>query len=480
MRKNLQRLLVKGGVLSPSELKQILEMAETLGLENLHFGSRQDIILPEVVDKSIIESQFPYINLEFLSERKYENIVSSYVSADIFPTTRWMSSATYLYILERFNHIPKLQINITDPKQQLVPLFTGELNFIASNEEDYWYLYVRLPNWNAIQCYPVLIYTWDVAKVAKTIESVYEEAENISELFEEVNNEIDTNSRTISKVLNVPFNAFPYYEGINKMSIDKYWLGLYWRNNLYDIKFLKAMCDLCLECRIGKICLTPWKSLIIKGISKEYKLAWEKLLGRFGINVRHSSLELNWHLPLADESALELKRFIVRNFDQNDISTYGLTFGIKSYYGVNFTSIVMEQNPIPTIVKDYQVRPTYNVLYCKNFNPNQLEYITYAQDVDKIELPGLLMELSHLYFEQLGGNQEDDSSLMLKTSKKTTVSVNEYQCPSCLSIYDSRFGDVQNDIAVGIPFEQLPEDYCCAVCDTPKAHFVKKGEAIAI
>jgi rubredoxin len=479
MRENLQRLLVKGGVLSPSELKQILEMAESFGLETLHFGSRQDIILPKVVDKDEIKSNFPNINLEFLSERKYQNIVSSYVSANIFPTTRWVSSATYLYILERFNYIPKLQINITDPKQQIVPLFTGNLNFIASNEEDYWYLYLRLPNWDTIQCYPVLIYIWDIAEVAKTIEMVYEDVENINELFEEVNNEIDTNSRTISKVLNVPFNTFPYYEGMHRVGIDKYWLGLYWRNNHYDIKFLKAMCDLCLSCRIGKICLTPWKSFIVKGISKEYKLAWEKLLGRFGINVRHSSLELNWHLPLADESALELKRFIVLNFDQNDISTYGLTFSIKSNYGVNFTSVVIEQNPAPTIVKNFQIRPTYNVLYCKNFNPNQLEYITYAQDVDRIELPGLLMELSQLYFEQLGENDgEDTSKLFLHKTKTTSVSVDEYQCSSCLSIYDSRFGDAQNNISIGIPFEQLPEDYCCAICDTPKVDFVKKNTAI--
>lgn len=156
MRQDLQRLLVKGGVLSPSELKQIVEMAESLGLETLHLGSRQDIVLPEVVDKNSIESQFPNFNLEFISERKYQNIVSSYVSADIFPTTSWMSSATYLYILEQFNYVSKLQINITDPKQQLVPLFTGELNFIASKEEDYWYLYLCFPHWETIQPYPVL------------------------------------------------------------------------------------------------------------------------------------------------------------------------------------------------------------------------------------------------------------------------------------------------------------------------------------
>jgi len=97
------------------------------------------------------------------------------------------------------------------------------------------------------------------------------------------------------------------------MGINQYWLGLYWRNNQYDLKFLKA----------------PWKSFVIKGIPKESKLALEKLLGQFGINVRHSALELNWHLPVGSQKALDLKKFLVMNFDQNDISTYGMTFTIS-------------------------------------------------------------------------------------------------------------------------------------------------------
>ncbi|WP_372757896.1 rubredoxin [Mariniflexile sp.] len=35
-------------------------------------------------------------------------------------------------------------------------------------------------------------------------------------------------------------------------------------------------------------------------------------------------------MPVDDKEALELKKFIVSNFDQNDISTCGLTFGISS------------------------------------------------------------------------------------------------------------------------------------------------------
>ncbi|MEM6380744.1 MAG: rubredoxin, partial [Bacteroidota bacterium] len=371
----LQRILVKGGVLSPSELKQIITMAETLGLDALSFGSRQDIILPMVEGQTEILNQYPNLNLENLSDTTYQNITCSYVASDILPATSWLGSATYLYILEQFRNKSTLEINVTDPRQRLVPLFTGHLNFIASHHEDYWYLYLKLPNWGQHQLYPVLIYTWDIGKVAAMIEKHCLEMEKASAIFETINKLVDTsNNRTIDKKLEIPFVMFPYYEGMNRMGTDNYyWLGLYWRDNKYYLEFLKALCALCLECKIGKICITPWKSFIVKGIHESFKLKWEKLLGKFGINVRHSLLELNWHLPVANQDALNLKRFIVRNFDQNDISTYGLTFGISSNYGKYFTSIVIQENPKPKAVRDFEIRPTYNVLYAKKFDPNTLQ-----------------------------------------------------------------------------------------------------------
>ncbi|MEM9985915.1 MAG: rubredoxin, partial [Bacteroidota bacterium] len=161
--------------------------------------------------------------------------------------------------------------------------------------------------------------------------------------------------------------------------------------------------------------------------------------------------------------------------DQNDISTYGLTFSIKSEYGVNFTSIVIEKNPIPSIVQDYEVRPTYNVLHCENFDPNRLRYLYYAQDVDKIELPGLLMELSHLYFEQLGEMEEvsDPLSQAMGFSKEALPPTPFYQCGDCLTRYDMKFGDLTQGIEPGVAFEQLPKEYGCPVCEAPKSSFIK-------
>ncbi len=146
MRNKLQRVFIKGGVLSPGELKQIIKMVENLGLSTIKFGSRQDILFPYKESNKEITDQYPNFIIDNSPKRNYQNIISSYVSADIRPATTWLKGSTYLYILEQIRHNPTLKINITDPKQQLVPLFNGQLNFIASENEDYWYLNLNLPN----------------------------------------------------------------------------------------------------------------------------------------------------------------------------------------------------------------------------------------------------------------------------------------------------------------------------------------------
>lgn len=464
------RLRINGGVLSPAELKYICEAAEGLGLDAISFGSRQDIIFPEKIDESKF-SQFDKIQFVKPKRDGVENIVSSYVSAEILPSTSWLTSDRYLYIIEQFKHKPKLRINVTDPKQRLVPLFTGNVNFIASEHEDYWYLYVRLPEWKKTQMYPALIFSWDMDKIEHAIEQVQqEEPETVETLFKLVSDAVDTNNRTVDKPLEVPFYPFPYYEGMNRIGTDRYWLGLYWRNNRYDIKFLKAMCKLCSDNKIGKISITPWKSFIVKGIPLKTKLQWEKLLGKFGINVRHSMLEMNWHIPVNDKEALGLKKYLVANFDQNDISTYGLTFGITNYGSdtYNFTSIVIEKNKQPEFVGDFKIRDTYNLLYAKNFDPNTQEYIMHVQDVDKVELPSLLMELSRLYFEQLGTETEKEEEVQ---AIKEPMEEEVYQCKECLTVYSEAYGDLTQNIAPNTPFESLPENYKCSLCEAPKSSF---------
>ena len=132
----------------------------------------------------------------------------------------------------------------------------------------------------------------------------------------------------------------------------------------------------------------------------------------------------------------------------------------------------MEVNPLPTVTdSNFVVRPTFNVLYAKNFNPNTRSYVVYAQDVDKMDLPSLLMELTKNYFKELGSEKEEvlkPGSLNLENEK---VILEVYQCQNCMTIYDPSVGDEAAGVSAGTFFEDLPSDYLCSVCDSSVDNF---------
>ena len=174
---DLVRAFVKGGILSPADLLKIMGISQSVGNKFVLFGSRQDIMFPSNgYDLNKIENAFSsiHIDCELGSDSSvYQNIVSSYVAVNVVETTNWVKEDTYHLVIDNFDYRPKVKINIVDPLQSLVPLFTGELNFVASKEENYWYLYLRDPRkGNVIECWPRLIFSHDIAKISKELEAV--------------------------------------------------------------------------------------------------------------------------------------------------------------------------------------------------------------------------------------------------------------------------------------------------------------------
>lgn len=474
---SLIRAFVRGGFLSPVDLLKIMELSTSFGNDYILFGSRQDIMFPSNdLPEDHLEKAFGAINIDYElagDQSVYQNIVTSYVAVNVVETTSWVKEDTYNLLIDAFEYKPRLKINIVDPLQSLVPLFTGELNFIASREENYWYLYIRDPRkGNITECWPRLIAGQDIARMSKELEKLLLEflpftVEEMYLMFK--NNLFRINYKPITEKLKLYNPAFPYYEGLNAMLNNQYWLGLYWRNNQYGIDFMSAACRLCQETNISKINIIPWKAFVIKGIKASDRIRWQKLMGKFGINERHSSLELNWHLPVIDAKALDLKRFLVRELDQQDISTHGLTFTIKTNREIlYFTTVVIEksQEQQPGIPGDY-----YNVLYAKHFNPNNIVYHTYARGITKEIMPTFLIELSKLYFRQL--NPEKEKLEEVKPRPVSDSGISPYQCSNCLTLYDEKYGDPEAGISPGIAFESLSESYKCHVCDSPKKYFIK-------
>lgn len=462
--KELVRVFVKGGIISTGDFYKVLLVAEKLGATYINLGSRQDILFPaKETSIQVLDKEFEAINSHYeINSFEYQNIASSYVAQEIVPGKQWLASHIYHYILDSFEYRPKLRINIVDSSQSLVPLFTGQINFLASNLENFWYVYLRFKEINDIPFQlPLLVFSEDLVRIAQCIEEekLVEQYSTYPEVFNHLTQNLNLNTQPVTEDLSLPDTNFPYYEGINRISDGKYWLGLYWRNNQYDIATMKAIVEKAIETNIGKISLTPWKSLVIKGIFEKERMSWEKLMGRFGMNLRHSALELNWHLPALSKTALDLKFYLVRELDKMDISTYGLTFTIKINDDITlFTSIVIE----------FVTDDTFNILYSKDFNPNLNNYKTYASNVPKVVLASLIVELSKMYFNNF--KHEFSSSPKVK-SISDHIKRELFQCKHCQTVYDPEFGDPEQKIKKGTPFYLLAANYRCSMCGASKADF---------
>jgi len=471
----LSRVLTKGGVLTPSYLNNILDVAEKAGNDSVFFGSRQDIIFYRNNMSSSEEVQENSGNILFFDrEYAYQNVVSSYVCVDILPSTSWVHSGTYLNVLEQIEYLHTLRINIVDPKQNLVPLFFGNLNFIASEIPNYWFLYLKMEMQVEPTKWPGLIFTDDIAKMAVHIEKMWLKAPEITmeQIIHELPISFPIHTFESDEELHIPEGFFPYYEGLNKNENDEtFWAGFYWRNNRYPILFLREISLLCNQTGLGKICITPWKTFLIKGIAPEHKIFWEGLIGRFGINMRHSSFELNWHLPLLDERAYDLKKFIVSKFDQFDIRTFGISFTIQTKPMELFTTVVIRQNHGIRLPGNIDIFRTYAIYYAKNFNPSSGKYILLEQNISKKDLPRKLNELTKRYYSQLSKPGREAWAKL--TAPKATESFVVYRCKSCTTIYDERYGDIFAEIQAGTPFSILPETYKCQLCESPKLDFEK-------
>src|SRR5690349_19578493 len=174
---DLIRVFVKGGILSPADMLKIMDISRRLGNKFVLFGSRQDIMFPSNdASEQQLDKFFREINMDYelgSDQSVYQNIVSSYVAANVVETTNWVKEDTYHFVIDNFDFRPKIKINIVDPVQSIVPLLTGEVNFIASREENYWYLYLRDPRkGNAVECWPMLVASNDIAKLSKELEDV--------------------------------------------------------------------------------------------------------------------------------------------------------------------------------------------------------------------------------------------------------------------------------------------------------------------
>lgn len=463
-----------GGYISAGDLYEILLAAESAGAQHIRFGNRQQLYF------SIGHSELENLEMEMLRMNiafeidtdEYANIISSYVCDTIFSNESWLKEGVYRDIFDLFNHQPKLKINLVDQQQTFVPFFSGNLNFITSEVSNYWHFNVRFPKSNQFYQWPSLVYSDDIALLAKISEDViyshqehFFDQQKINELFfyKMVSSKIPTSLSHRSEPLKLPDFFLPYYEGFNKYGNNKYWLGIYRRSELFPLEFLKDVCTLCINTRIGQIYTTPWKSIIIKGIEQADRIEWGHILDNYRLNIRHAANELNWQIEDLCDEGLNLKHQLVREFEETDLRTYRLSFAIKTQPKTGLLGSVVIKKQAPGI---------FAIQHTRDFNPNNKDFVTHKDGLATNDLAPALACLCENYYS-LSAQQMVAGAATKMAGVDANVAIRPlYQCKNCLSIYDEQYGDEINGIMAGTMFENI-ENYVCPVCESGKNDFFK-------
>ncbi|MEN9570147.1 MAG: hypothetical protein RL172_1378 [Bacteroidota bacterium] len=482
----------RGGIISPGDLYNILVACTRVGIKNVRFGLRQQLLVPVSVEKKdLLLTHLQQLDAQYeVDKEEYPNIVSSYPAEDVFINNTWLSEGVYKDIFDGINHQPKLKINLSDSNQSFTPMLTGNINWVAATDaQHYWHLFIRFPKTNIVYEWTELVYTNDVPGLSAEVEQLIlqnnhlffdQAAANGHQLFGLIQKQKYI-TRPAEKPAVLPAFNLPYYEGLNRYNNNKYWLGVYRRDELYSIEFLKEVCRLCLDTKIGQLCSTPWKTIIVKAIEEKDKDRWSRLLEKYNINMRHAANELNFQVEDNSSDALALKQYLLKQLNDEDTRTFGLCLGIKTKKKTEvFSSILVKRKPLFSIF-GVELFHLYDILCAKNFNPNERTGFVFSRNNPKFLLGEQLRQsvLSfHKYrtgLQQAAAATNAPAAVEKKTEKKDEPI---YQCRHCLTVYDVALGEPDNGIKPATKFDDLPLGYTCPLCEAPAADFIKTEKAL--
>lgn len=481
---NTVKINFKGGIISPGDLYNILIAATRSGLLYVRFGLRQQLLLDVSIEEiKNITNELETLGISYeINKEEFPNIISSYPAEEVFITNTWLSEGVYKDIFDLIDYQPRLKINISDSNQSFTPLLTGNINWVASpSSPHFWHLFIRFPKTNIVYEWKDVVYTNDVAAFSKHIEGLilqnpdkfYDNNVASGDELYEISQSAAFNTKPADGPLTLPTFKLPYYEGLNRYN-DKYWLGIYRRDELFGIKFLKEVCKLCLQTKIGQLCSTPWKTIIIKGIEEKYRKNWNYLFDKFQINVRHAANELNFQVDDNCMDALKLKHHLLKYLNDDDTRTFGVCIGIKTKMKSEvFSSILVRRKPLIRIGRG-GLFYVYDILCAKDFNPNERTGYAFSKGHPKFLLAEQLRRAILSFYKYHSSRQEE---VLIPGIKKVTLTTEKereiaYQCKNCKTVYDERYGEPENGIDPGTPFQQLPSTFCCCVCDAAKENFI--------
>ena len=277
------RVACPGGIIGTGALRTVAELSGAWGVDRLTIGHRQDLLVAGIPESYVARFRAAVAPLEVdrADATGHPNVTSSAAATGIMRGARWLDAGIIQSILAGIRLRPSFAVNVADPHQDLLPLTSGLLNFLAADEVDSWRIAIaadhhprrgaRAPGRHDRVTLPYLVPSEYVAEAVQAAEETVvdagAESSHVSEdLAHAIRARLGTRLVQADGGQRLPPPEYGDYEGVHPMqSGSGYWIGMSAGTRPFRHRFLEQMCMRAAQQGIGAVFTTCWRSLVASG-----------------------------------------------------------------------------------------------------------------------------------------------------------------------------------------------------------------------
>ena len=493
------RVACPGGIIGTGALRTVAELSGAWGIDRLTIGHRQDLLVAGIPESYVARFRAAVAPLEVdrADASGHPNITSSAAATGIMRGARWLDAGIIQSILAGIRLRPSFAVNVADPHQDLLPLTSGLVNFLAADEVDSWRIAIaadhhprrgaRAPGRHDRVTLPYLVPSEYVAEAVQAAEETVvdagTESSHVSEdLAHAIRARLGTRLVQADGGQRLPPPEYGDYEGVHPMqSGSGYWIGMSAGTRPFRHRFLEQLCMRAAQQGIGAVFTTCWRSLVLKNVAPEHLAEWRRLLGRHGVRVRHADAALHWQVCERLPEARELAGTMIARLSRRSIVTSGLSFAVtddptRHEVAVAIQPLADERLPLAGLRRRYAVR------HREGFDRHNPGWLTFARRLRERDLAPALADLTRRFYRD-DGEPPTSEALPPEPPEPPEPPVEErsgtWSCASCGNEYDPAYGDPLGEVAPDTAFAALPSGWRCPVCDSPPNDYQPLPRAMA-
>ncbi len=436
-----------GGALSPRELEEAALAAQDAPYGLVHLGPRQELLIADVTPEHPRLRAFGAVARDAAAA---PNLISSQLAGGLSGNDWAAAQDAYRDINQSLPAELPIAVNLCHPAQAFAPLFSGRLNFIAAEEAGYWFLVFRLQRQR--QLFPSLIPS-DLISAAVAVVGKRLAADPDCSVLSLSSALLESLQRLKPAPLFhpavAPVAATP---GFLRQEDGRFSLLLDNRQHPWRWQTLQALADAARMQGLGQIFLTPQRQLLFKHLAPDRLDSWRRLCASLRLPLQ-GGRDATWLLPPGDSDALTL----AKRLDSRDLC--GLTLAVNSDPECGAQVLIESHRGLFGLRR-------YSLSHKKNFEPRSPVVMEIGSELSFTRLLQALVELQRKFVAAPALELQ-----ALAVALPQAPLPQRHHCRDCRSEYLPELGSPALGIAPGTPFDRLPTDWCCPLCDAPRSAY---------